>query len=63
MVLNDMSLTNQVFYLRLVDGKKKTKKTIAFLQAVRSPFHAHFYFPFYGLPRRLNNSEISLLLH
>ena len=40
---NSLNLTNQDFYVRLVD--KKTKKTIASLQAVPSPSHAHFDFP------------------
>ena len=68
MVLNDRSLTSQKdglssslnltkedFYVRL--WTKKTKKTIASLQAVPSPSRAHFqiltFLPFYGLPRRL----------
>ena len=63
MVLNDRSLTsqknglsislnltNQDFYVHLVDEKNKTKTTIASLQAVPSPSHAspsraHFDFP------------------
>ena len=40
---NLLNLTNQDFYVRLVDGK--TKKTIASLQAVPSPSRAHFDFP------------------
>ena len=58
MVLNDRSLTNQKsglsnslnltcqdFYALRVGKKKITKKTIASLQAVPSPSHAHFDFP------------------
>ena len=41
---NSLNLTNQDFYVRLVD-EKKTKNTIASLQAVPSPSRAHFDFP------------------
>ena len=41
---NLLNLTNQDFYVRLVD-EKKTKKTIASLQAAPFPSHAHFDFP------------------
>ena len=46
---NSLNLTNQDFYVRLADEKKK-KKTIASLQAVpppscSSPSLAHFDFP------------------
>ena len=41
---NSLNLTNQDFYIRLMD-KKNTKKAIASLQAVHSPSHAHFDFP------------------
>ena len=40
---NSLDLTNQDFYDRPVD-EKKTKKTIASLQAVPSPSGAHFDF-------------------
>ena len=39
---NSLNLTNQDFYVRLVD--EKTTKTIASLQAVPSPSGAHFDF-------------------
>ena len=41
---NSLNLTNQEFYVHLVD-EKKTKKTIASLQAVPFPSRAHFDFP------------------
>ena len=41
---NLLNLTTQDFYVHLVD-KKKTKKAIASLQAVRSPSCAHFDLP------------------
>ena len=54
---NSLNLINQDFYIRQVD--KKTKKTIASLQAVPSPSRASpsalilTFLPFYSLPRRL----------
>ena len=40
---NSLNLTNQDFYVRLVE--EKTKKTKASLQAIPSPSRAHFDFP------------------
>ena len=40
---NSLNLTNQEFYIHLVD--EKTKKTIAPLQAVPSPSCVHYDFP------------------
>ena len=51
-----LNLTDQDFYVRLLD--EKTKKTIASLQAVPSPSRAHLTpLPFYDLPRRLSVAE------
>ena len=53
---NSLNLTNQDFYVLREGKEKKTKKTIASLQAVPSPSLAHFDFPpslSTGLLRRL----------
>ena len=44
-VSNSLNLTNQDFYVLLVDEKTKKKKAIVSLQAVPSPSLAHFDFP------------------
>ena len=46
---NSLNLTNQDFYVRLVDEKNK-EQTIASLQVVPSPSLPHFEFPLFLRP-------------